>query len=283
MKLEDLENRISDIPTLPTVAHRLNIESQLDTFTSKILASIIEKDPPLSAKLLKLSNSAYYGFARDVATLERAITLLGFNTVKNLACAVSVSRFFAPDKQGRVDLEGLWYHCLGTAVCARQLAKRVTPYMAEEAFLGGVLHDIGTIIILNNYPDLALAAFKLMEERKISQSEAEKQTIGFTHEAAGAYLVEKWNFPPRFYRIIRLHHNPPPKVIAPDDHENVLLFAVYAGNQLSKAMRLGKSIDSTMSGVIPEVWKSLNVNPKNLLEVKEAIISDFKVISGEWL
>lgn len=283
LKLEELASRISDLPTLPLVAHQLNLESQKDTFTSQILAGIIEKDPPLSAKLMKLANSAYYGFTREVASLDRAITLLGFNTVKNLACAVSVSRFFTPGQEGGVDLEGLWQHCLGTAVCARLLIRQIARPLAEEAFLGGILHDIGTIVILNNFPNQALAALRAMSTRKIAQSEAEKELIGFSHEAAGAYLVDKWNLPPRFYRIIRLHHNPPPQVIAPDDVENLLLIAVYAGNQLSKVMGLGKSLEPVSSGVIPSAWKSLGLEPAKLRELREQILQDYKVIANEWL
>jgi len=282
-KLEDLENRIRDIPTLPLVAHQLNIESQKDTFTSKILEGIIKKDPPLAAKLLKLANSSYYGFARKVSTLERAITLLGFNTVKNLACAVSISRFFAPEQEGVVDLEGLWKHCLGTAVSARLLIGGIAEHLAEEAFLGGILHDIGTIVIINNFPDRMLEALQVMEGKQASLSEAEKERVGFTHEAAGAYLVDKWNFPPRYYRIIRLHHNPPAKMVALDDIENLLLIAVYAGNQLSKFLGLGKSLEPKSSGVIPSVWKNLGIDPPKLRELKTQIMKDFEAISNEWL
>jgi len=282
-KLEDLEKRISDIPTLPVVAQQLNAEAQKDTFTSKILAGIIEKDPPLSAKILRLSNSAFYGFSSKVATLDRAITLLGFGTVKNLACAAAISKFFVPDKEGLIDLPELWKHCLGTAAAARQLIKIGAPVLAEEAFLAGILHDIGTIIILSNFADEALDSLRVMKDKKISQSEAEKEVIGFTHEGAGAYLVDKWNFPPRFYRIIRMHHSPPPQVIAPGDVENLLLMAVYAGNQLSKVMGLGKSLDPVSSGVIPPAWKSLGVDPPKLREVKELIKQDFEVLSREWL
>jgi len=281
-KLEDLEKEISDIPTLPLVAHQLNVESQKDTFTSRILAGIIEKDPPLSAKILRLSNSAYYGFSSKVSTLDRAITLLGFATLKNLACAVAISNFFAAGHEDEVDLPGLWRHCLGTATSARQLIKIVAPGLAEEAFMAGILHDVGSIIIFNNFPEQALEALRLMKAKKISQSEAEKEVIGFTHEAAGAFLVDKWNFPPRFYRIIRMHHSPPPQVIAPDDAENLLLMAVYAGNQLSKVLGLGKSLEPVSSGVMPVAWKSLGVDPPKLRELKEQIKQDFEVFGSEW-
>jgi putative nucleotidyltransferase with HDIG domain len=282
MKIEDLEEKIRDIPTLPLVAHHINIESQRDTFTSKILAGIIKKDPPLSAKLMQLANSAYYGFARQVSSLDRAITLLGFNTVRNIACTVSVSRFFSADTQGDVDMKGLWSHCLGTAVSARILVRETAPHLGEEAFLGGILHDIGTIIIINNFPEMAMKAFRIMREENISQNDAEKQFIGFTHADAGAYLVDKWNFPTRFYRIIRLHHNPPPRLIEPDDEENILLMAVYAGNQLAKILNLGKSLDPSMSGVMPTVWKSLGIEPRKLQELKKEIKNNFEVMAHEW-
>ena len=282
-KLEDLEKNIGDIPTLPMVAHHLNVESQKDTFNSKILAAIIEKDPPLAAKILRLSNSAYYGFSTKVASLDRAITMLGFNTVKNLACAVAISGFFTPAQAGKVDLPGLWKHCLGTAACARRLVGSIAPPLAEEAFLSGILHDIGTIIIFNNFPDLALESLRVMREKKISQSDAEKEVIGFTHEAAGAFLVSKWNFPPSFYRITRLHHNPPPQEAAEGDVEGLVLMAVYAGNQLSKSMGLGVSLEPVPRGVIPAAWKSLGLEPSRLRELRGLIQQDYDVLNREWL
>ena len=282
MKIKDLADKIRDIPTLPVVVHQINIESQNDTFTSKILAAIIKKDPPLSAMLLRLANSAYYGFARKISSLDRAITLLGFNVVKNLACTVSVSRFFSANDSSQVDMQGLWHHCLGTAITAKILTREVAPHLAEEAFLAGILHDLGSIIIINSFPELALEVLRVIAEENISQSEAEQRLVGFSHGAAGAYLADKWNFPARFHRIIHLHHSPPPRLVDPSDEENILLMAVYAGNQLAKNLGLGKSLDPIMSGVMPTAWQSLAIEPVRLRELKEEIKDSFEMMVAEW-
>jgi len=281
MRIEDLESRISNIPTLPIVADEINRASRQDDFTAKSLAKIIEKDPPLTGKMLKLSNSAYYGFLRKVTTLDRAATLLGFHTVRNLALSVSISTFFSSDHDN-IDMQGLWHHSLGCAVAAKILLHGKNPKLEEEAFLCGVIHDIGAIILINSFPDKMREALRVMREKNIPQSAAEKEVIGVTHQEVGAYLADKWNFPEKYSRIIRLHHKPPVSTMDPADMDNVLLLAVYAGNQLAKITGLGKSLDPKMSGVMPDAWKILGVSLGEIAELRSAIKTSFTALVRSW-
>jgi HD-like signal output (HDOD) protein len=278
MRIEDLGKYLTDIPTLPMVAHEINLASVRDDFTAQSLGKIIEKDPPLTGKMLRLANSAYYGFARQVSTLDRAITLLGFNTIRNLALTVSVSQLFGGDRSSTVDLKGLWRHSLGCAVAARTLIERFDPGLAEEAFLSGIVHDIGAIILLNNFPEETTGALQMMAERQISQSEAEKKALGVTHEEVGAFLADKWNFPVQYYRVIRMHHKPPSPDMDTTEKENILQVAVYAGNQLAKAVGLGRSLDSRRSEVIPSCWQILGISLKDLSVLRVRVKEDFESI-----
>jgi HD-like signal output (HDOD) protein len=276
MRIEDIDKYIKDIPTLPMVAHEINLASQRDDFTAKSLGKIIEQDPPLTSKMLRLANSAYYGFARQVSTLDRAVTLLGFNTVKNLALTVSVFQLFEKAQSTDVDMPGLWRHSLGCAIAAKTTMNRKDPDLAEEAFLCGIIHDIGTIILLNNFPEETKKALQMMEEKNIAQSEAEKKVLGVAHEQVGAFLADKWNFPVEYSRVIRLHHKPPSPKMDTTEMKNFLQVAVYVGNQLAKAVGLGRSLDNQMSGVMPETWRLLDISLKELPALRIRIKKDFE-------
>jgi HD-like signal output (HDOD) protein len=279
MRIEELSKYITDIPTLPMVAHEINLASQRDDFTAKSLGEIIEKDPPLTGKMLRLANSAYYGFARQISTLDRAVTLLGFDTVRSLALTVSVSQLFGEARSIKVDMKGFWRHCLGCAIAAKTMMNRNNPGLVEEAFLCGIIHDIGAIILLNNFPDETANALHMMEEKKIPQSEAEKKELGVTHEEAGAFLADKWNFPVKYYRVIRLHHKPPSANMDTTDMENILQVAVYVGNQLAKAAGLGRSLDSRRSEVTPASWQIFGISLKELPALRVQLKKDFDSVT----
>ncbi len=281
MKVEDLEKKLANIPTLPTVAMEINRVSQRDDFTARTLGAIIEKDPALAVKLLKLANSAYYGLVRQVSTVDRALTLLGVNTVRNLALSVSVANLFESSEIG-VDLEGLWRHSLGCAVAAEALMKRYAPPLSEEAFLLGVIHDIGCLVLVQNFPKEVVLSLKLMKEKNLSQSEAEKEVIGVSHQEVGAFLADKWNFPLKYSRIVRLHHSPPLDTMDTTKDDNKLLLAVYVANQLAKALQIGTSFAPQDRGVAPAAWKMLEIAMAELPELRSTVKEAYETIVQSW-
>jgi putative nucleotidyltransferase with HDIG domain len=282
MSIADFREKIQDLPTLPAVANQLNIESQKDTFTAGSLSEIIGKDPPLSAKVLKLSNSAYYGLTRQVTTIDRGVALLGINTIRNLALAVSIFKIVRQGKSAIIDLKSLWHHSLGCAVAAKVVARVKNPQMEEEAFLCGIIHDIGLFAMINMFPEKMEEVLGLMQHNGMRQIDAERKVLGYTHTEAGAVLAESWNFPEKHARGIRFHHNPFVKSIDPDEPNSTLVFAVYAGNQIAKAMDLGMSIAQGEGGIIPEAWKTLGVLVNDLPALKIVIKTDYDNILQNW-
>ncbi|OGQ98536.1 MAG: hypothetical protein A2521_13590 [Deltaproteobacteria bacterium RIFOXYD12_FULL_57_12] len=282
MQLADIEQKIQDLPTLPTVAHQINIGTKQESLTAKGLGQIVSKDPSLTAKLLKLANSAYYGLIKQVNTVDRAITLLGFNTVRNLALTVSISGFFAKGAEAVIDMKGLWHHSLGCAVAAKTLLVKENPALAEEAFLCGIIHDIGTLAILSISTAEMVGTLRIMKEKGLTQSEAEKAHIGFTHQFVGGLLAGKWNFPDRYTAVIRFHHDPFAKGVAAYEMDKKLLLAVYVGNQLAKALNLGTSLDMANSSVLPQAWQSLGIAPKMLAELRQQIKTEYTLIIESW-
>ncbi|OGQ94012.1 MAG: hypothetical protein A2521_05945 [Deltaproteobacteria bacterium RIFOXYD12_FULL_57_12] len=282
MSLSDLIERVHDLPSLPLVANQINIETRSDKLTAKALAEIVSRDPSLAVKVLKLANSAYYGLVREVTTIDKAITLLGFNTIRTLALTLSVFDIFVKRKNLEVDMEGLWHHSLGCAAATKTVVGITNPLLKEEAFLCGLLHDIGIIAMLSAFPDKMAAAITMVKESHIPLAEAEEITFGFTHQEAGAFLTERWNFPEKYFTAIRLHHNPFVGKVDQESPDSLLIFAVYAGNQIAKVMSLGRSFDMKMTGIDPKTWPLLGMNTKMLTDVKGAVRQEYGSAMATW-
>lgn len=280
--IDKLFSGLKDIPTLPSIALRINKILKNDYISTREIGSEIEKDPSLTSKVLKFANSSYYGLSYNVNTVTRAITVLGINTIRNIAITTSVFEIFNSKKRFPFDIIGLWYHSLGCAIASKALISRADHLLEEEAFICGILHDIGKVIIALNMPDLMEDVLSGIRKGK-SQSDAEIDVIGYTHSDVGALLSEKWHLPEELGEAIRFHHRPQYH----DDSKTLkghpfLLYAVYAGNQISKALALGKSTDLIVSGIDPVTWSTLHISESELREILFSIKSDFEFILESW-
>lgn len=210
--LEKLYSRIDQLPTLPAVLPKLLELTEDPNSSAAEITSTISLDPALTAKVLTVANSAYYGFSKTIASLDRAIPLLGLNTVKTLALAVGVVRSL-PATDGVVSFprERLWIHALAVATAMDKLG-HLTSFDTNYLFTLGLLHDLGIIALDQFFHDrftqaLALAA----QDPEVSLPQAETQVIGFDHGQVGAFLLGRWKFPEVVVLPIQGHHmtNPP--------------------------------------------------------------------------
>ena len=254
--------------TLPVVAEKINEAVARESCTPAMLADIIEKDTGLAARVLKLANSSFYGLSRQVDTILRAITVLGFNMVRDTALTVSVHRLFAGRQCGGLDVEGLWLHSLACAVAARVLAGARHAEDAQQAFLGGVLHDIGALLMVRMFPEetRALSAARYRPEELLA---AERSALGTTHPELGAIACEHWRFPAPLVEVIRRHHQPQQARHAPR-----AAAAVYAGNEIAKAMGLGVAVSFYVSDIARESWDLLGIAAADLPRLVRQIAQD---------
>jgi putative nucleotidyltransferase with HDIG domain len=204
---EKLVRRIREVSTLPHIVAQV-IEVANNVNTSAIdLAEVVESDPTLAARVLRTVNAAAYGLRNRVTTIVKAISYLGFTEVRKIAITASVSSLFREEhSQGRYDRRRLWKHLVSVGVISRLLAMRCRVENFEEAFLAGLLHDLGIILIdqhLNREFNNIVAA--LTEEKTTPQIEFE--IIGFDHTQVGAEVAEKWRFPPSVVDAMKYHHN----------------------------------------------------------------------------
>lgn len=202
------------LPSLPLTVVALGEAVQDDRCTVDRILGILSKDPPLSAALLRLANSALYAGEGSVMDLRTAILRLGFDAVSNLGTGAAVIRTL---KSGtHLDALKLWQHSVAVGLTAKGvciLAKRHG--QAETAFLTGLLHDIGKIALDTCFPE-AYAEVMARVEEGLPYVEAERETLGLDHAAAGALLAAEWSFPQTIVEVIRDHHDPQPSDFLPN-------------------------------------------------------------------
>jgi len=206
--LRNITSRITNLPTLPSVVNTIvKLTSDPET-RIKDLAEVIRSDQSLAMKVLKMSNSAFYGFSRKVVAIETAVKILGFKTLKNLVLSVSAAALFG-EKRNEEFEEKLWNHSLFTAVTAREFAMN-TKYrmLAEEVYVGGLLHDIGKKIINDRFPYFYKRLAMLAAKKNVKEIAIENEALGFDHSDVGSYLAERWYLPVSLVEAIAHHHFP---------------------------------------------------------------------------
>jgi putative nucleotidyltransferase with HDIG domain len=202
-------NTITSIAALPEVTARILTTVEDPKSNAQQLHKIVSHDPALVTRILKVVNSAFYGLPGQVASIERAIVMLGLNAVKNIAVAASLGQMFRGTRlcEG-YSAKDLWTHCVAVACIARDLAKQAKLPIADEAFLAGMIHDIGLLVSLQVYPEKLqiVCAEAQMSSRRFC--EIEREVIGVDHEQLGMALCEKWSFPKSCQLVAGFHHEP---------------------------------------------------------------------------
>ncbi|KAB0667438.1 HDOD domain-containing protein [Oryzomonas japonica] len=202
-ELETLIMNASDLPTIPVVATKVMQLVGSETTTSEELAKIVAADPAVAARVLKISNSSFYGCQRQIQTLSHAIMILGFSTLKSLVVAASVKQVYKP--YGLTE-KMLWEHSFGAGLAARIIAGVTRLVNEEEAFLGGLFHDIGKIIMNTMDSQQFQAVMQKCYNDRISFLEAERQVYPYSHADVGALVIKKWNFPTILMQAVQKHH-----------------------------------------------------------------------------
>lgn len=206
--LERVIASIGELPTSPAVVSSvMGLTSNLNTGVDK-LSQALSADPALTAKVLRLSNSPFYGRSRSVRSLNEAIMILGFSTIRSLVVATSAHSMFNQGKN-KVLEQSLWQHSLAAAMGARVVAQRMGKrQLIEEFFLGGLLHDIGVLVMVKKMPDEFQAIIARAQVTGEDRVAVERESLGFTHADLGSIILERWNFPSILATAVRCHCHP---------------------------------------------------------------------------
>jgi len=202
-------SQINAVPSMPSVVIELRKYLNDPDVSFDKLAKVIEHDPGLTANVLQLANSAYFGWTRTIKTVKQAITRLGTNRVFQMVLCMSVAPLVRkPIKGYGCDSEGLWRHSIATAICAEQLVMQLNLPDLEEAFTAGLLHDMGKVI-LGTFVEIDDEPIKeIVALDGLSFNEAERMVLGIDHAEVAAELLTAWNLPAEVVAAARWHHQP---------------------------------------------------------------------------
>ena len=201
---------VESLPSLPELYSEVVDEVNSAEGSLNRVGEIISRDSGMSAKILQLVNSAFFGLPRQVASPIKAVQLLGLDTVKALILAVKVFSMFSPSDLAFYSVDHLWHHSLGTGVCARAIAKRENwgQELADEAFMAGLLHDVGKLILVEKFPAQCRKVVESVEHTNCRVHEAEQDIFGTTHARVGAYLLGIWGLSESITKTVAYHHSP---------------------------------------------------------------------------
>lgn len=247
----DVAGKLRELPALPAIVLDLLASFDAPDVDVATLAETISRDQALTARTLRVANSPVYGLASKVKTINQAIMVLGFDTVRTLVAAGAIVDAL-PGNGAQLDLAQFWRHAMATAVCARNVARR-TRVNPEQAFLAGLLHDIGHLVLATGFPQQYMAAAAWRDAHDCGEVDAEQQVLGMNHQQVGLMLGEAWTFPPLIQRAIGYHHAPEP------DDLGELASIVHVANAIVHALDLGACADAQVPPLSGAAWASLRL------------------------
>lgn len=260
---------IGDLATLPEVTIKIIEIVEDANSTARDLHDVIKNDPALSVKVLKVVNSAFYGLPGQVASVDRAIILLGLSAVKNIAIAASIARLF---KGNRISEEfsasDLWRHSVAVAVGGRAIAKcSPHPVMTDEIFVAGLIHDIGTLVERQANPDDFADVIERCSDGVSDFLVVERELIGADHQAFGVGLTTKWKFPRHLRAAVGFHHNPESLSV---ELRN-LATLIQAADVLACQERIGFYLTAQTAQITEEMLDTLGVTNEQIEEIRETL------------
>jgi len=256
-------DRYLELPSIPLMLIRILQEMSDDATSSRKFEDLILHDPALSARILRLANSAYYSFRSEVKTISHAIVLLGIDLVRSLALGMSLFDHFAKDVRFYADLiNKLWIHSFGVGLLAKEIWKRRDNRKESEfAFLCGLLHDLGMVVFFTEDPIHYSLLFGIEKSEKDSAISAlEVDHYGVDHAYIGGMLAKEWDFPSELAVVMGKHHDVPNSCPS-------LVYAVSISDMLAKQTNLGFDGDNKIIADIPKLRAHIGMREEEYKEM----------------
>jgi len=207
--IKDIEKQINAFPPFSPVINKVISVIDNPTSSATDIENVIRYDQSLASRVLRMANSAYYGYSGKISTISQAIVILGLNTLRAVLFTATASKTINKKLSGYKLLDGeFWKHSVMTAIGSRQIAEKVRYKNVEEAFVCGLLHDLGKLLLDSYIINLQKEMDALINSTGLSLSEAELQLLGINHSQVGKRIAVKSNFPTNIVEVINFHHNP---------------------------------------------------------------------------
>ena len=274
-----IEN-IDHLPSLPSIVTRLiQVVNSPDT-SAEDAAELIEKDPALTSKMIRLANSAFYGIPRSISSVSSAVVILGFNTIRSLVLSASVMKMFPGAQMQAIDKDRFWKHAIVCAIAAKVIVRHfinVRMMDPESAFCAGILHDIGKLIFNEFIPDDYRETCEYAQKKGISLLDAETKILGINHAEIGRILSDKWALPLDLEYSLVYHHEP-----AQSDTILDLVTTVHFADILTHRLGMGLYDNETQYGEWEKARTVLNISETDYRRVSD-ILADNLEKSTEFL
>ena len=263
--IELITSKMGDLPAMPQVAAKAMELIGSPLSTAKDLEEIIAKDQATTAKVLRIANSAYYGVRGEISTLSRAIVILGFNTLRSVVMT-GVSEVLHSGKPSCFKDRILWEHSIAAALAARTIATECAYRAPEEAYVGGLLHDIGKVVMDANLASDYEKVVEAVYNEDVSFVDAENDIFGFDHTDVGAVVAERWNLAPPLREAVQFHHQPMGSEIDP-----TLCAIVSLANSMCVKLGIGPQREPELSLMDEESALMLTLAPERLDQICSAV------------
>ncbi len=266
LRPRELIEQSSDLASPPLVYRRLMEVINHPRGGAGDIANVIKQDTALTARLLKLVNSAFFAFPRPVETVSQAVSVVGTSQVRDLALATSVTDLFKGVPAGVIDVEGFWKHSLACGVCARVIAGLRNESNVERFFVAGILHDVGRLVLLLRAPDAVREILDHAAEKESLLYDAERELMGFDHARVGGMLMKHWSMPEALVESLAYHHMPTKAERFP-----VEAATMHVADILATALELGSSGERFVPPVSAGAWTRLGLEATSVAFAVEEV------------
>ncbi len=265
--LKEKVQNILQLPALPTIA--VEVASLIDNPNTSVskLTQVISADQVLTAKVLKIANSPFYGFQRKISTLDFAIMVLGFDSLKEILISVSLISAFKKKQDKYFNSKEFWEHSLATGIAARTLARQLGYRISGESFVAGLIHDIGILVTHQYFYDDYKQIVDAVTGGRSTFEDMEQSVLFATHGEIGAWLAERWNLPEQLIEAIKCHHKP---TLA--ERNPQLTALIHFVDYLCHKLDIGALSYEKVHEYDPEALKILNISEA---EITQAFFDSF--------
>ena len=254
-----LVERTPELASPPTVYNKLITMLNDENSSAEHISAVINTDPALTTRLLKIVNSAFYGFPSQIATISRAITIIGTTELTNLVLATSVISSFKDIPSSLININEFWHQSLSCAIASTYIAKHCGQRATERFFILGLLHNIGSLVLYQTLPELSKQVLMAARFDNEPVHQAEQRIIGFDHSEVGRALSQAWRLPPSIGEVIRFHHIPSEAESFPTEAAIVHLADIIVG--------IARKGDDSTIDIDREAWDLLQLNTDILPEI----------------
>ncbi|MDD2760237.1 MAG: HDOD domain-containing protein [Methylomonas sp.] len=264
--------------SLPDIFFQLNEMIRDPRYSLTDIGNVISTDPALSARLLRIVNSAFYGYQAPIDTISRAITVVGADDFYNLVVATEVVDRFAKIPCTLVDMTSFWLRSVHCSVLVGLLAKSSGILKVERLFLAGLLHDIGSLVLYQYMPEQAASVLRATQHNRRLLNAIERQIIGFTHVEVGRELLKSWGLPASLYEVVGYQNNPGAAIAhRPDAH------LLYLAVRLIDEKELGKPFEDSLVELPDRLLGDVHLNRIQLELAMEQSVVEFLVVFKQLL